>query len=294
MSFEIRNFNVQPTQVARGGSITGDTQARPRREEATSPLGQDEIMFATGSRVNRPVDYPTVGEYVKTQFNEKMGTALDGLHLVAETLPPVIVAEIVAIQAKHKKAALQQIWSLPMDPQGKWKIAAQQILDAESAKATAEIKQLPMIRALRSTGEAIANGATWVGHQVTALFDGAGGRIRAAMQRAGQLISHGANYVLDGVVNTGVAIGQGVQSVGRGIEEGSRKAGEAVRHGARIAAFELEQAYDHTIEGAQWLGRQAVEVPKTAARGVVRGIGGLGQDMVDFSNRTAPIFAPAN
>lgn len=287
--FEIRSFtsNTQTAKV-RGAAQQGEVVAAPKAQAQSQALEGDSLQLSAEA------NYPTVGEYVKGEFDKKMSSALSGLHLIAETMPPVLVAEIAAIHAAHKRAALQQIWNLPMDPQGKWKVKAQQIMDAEAALARKEVSQLPMVKAVSNAGRAIADGATWVGNQITAGFRNAGHGIRNAFQSLGRLITHGANYVLDGFVSTGVAIGRGVQQAGVAIENGSRAAGQAVRNAGTVIAKGVNDAVDATVQGVTWLGTQAVEVPKAAARGVVRGIGDLGQDMVDFSKYAEPAFAPAN
>lgn len=288
--FEIRSFtHTQPT--VRANAQQGEVVAAPKAE----PKVQSQALQGDSIQLSgQEPDYPTVGEYVKQQFDQKMDTALTGLHLVAETMPPVLVAEIAAIHARHKKAALEQIWNLPMDPQGKWKVKAQQITDAEAAKARKEVSQLPMVKAVTHAGQAIADGATWVGNQVTAGVKSAADGISGFFKSLGRLITHGANYVLDGFVSTGVAIGKGVEQTGIAIQNGSRAAGQAIRSAGTVFAKNVNQAYDSTVQGLTWLGNQAVEVPKSAARGVLHGIGDLGQDMVDFSQRTEPLFAPAN
>ncbi len=285
--FEIRSFNNTQTAKVRATAQQGEVVAAPKPQAQSRALQGDSIQLSTEA------SYPTVGEYVKGEFDKKMNSALTGLHLVAETLPPVLVAEIAAIHARHKKAALEKIWNLPMDPQGKWKIAAQKIMDAEAAAARKEVGELPMVKAVSNAGRAIADGASWVGGQISAGINNAAKGIRGAFQSLGRLINHGANYVLDGFVSTGVAIGKGIEQTGIAIQNGSRAAGQAVRNAGTVLAKGVNDAYNSTVEGLNWLGTQAVEVPKAAARSVVRGIGEVGQDMVDFSQRTEPAFAPA-
>lgn len=287
--FEIRTFtNSTQGPTVRATAQQGEVVAAPEAPAQPPALKNDKVALS------KEAEYPTVGEYVKDQFDQKMGSVLTGLHLVAETMPPVLIAEIASIHASHKKAALEKIWNLPMDPQGKWKVKAQQIMDAEAALARKEVSQLPLVKAVGNAGRAVADGATWVGNQITAGFKNASGGIRKAFQSLGRLINHGANYVLDGFVSTGVAIGKGVQQAGVAIENGSRAAGQAVRNASVVLAKGVNDAYDTTVKGVTWLGHQAVEVPKAAARGVLGGIGEVGQDMVDFSKRAEPVFAPAN
>lgn len=154
--------------------------------------------------------YPTVGEYVKERFDNTVDSFTTGLQGAAEiAFPPLLLAEMAAIQAKHRRNALQQIWNLPMDPQGKWKVKAAEISDAASAAAAKEIGQLPAVRVFRATGEAIADGALYVGRGV---------------QRAGEAVVNGAvaagEAIADGAVYVGTAIADGVRETGRAIDRG--------------------------------------------------------------------------
>lgn len=195
--------------------------------------------------------YPTVGEYVQGRIDDAVDSTVTGLHGAAEiALPPLLLGEIAAIKASHKKAALDRIWNLPMDPQGKWKEIAGKISDEESAKANAEIRALPAVRALSAAGDAIGDGVVWTGRQ----------------------IAKGADVVVDAAVDTGVAIGHGVQWTGQQIEAGARAAGRGITAAGEAVG-----------DGVLWVGRQAVEAPKAAARGALHGVEGIGNGLVRFS-----------
>ncbi|MNX77645.1 hypothetical protein D3C86_1091950 [compost metagenome] len=295
MAIEFRSITVPNQSTTR--SAAPQTEAPERRtvpaEARGSVIRGDEASFSVATRKQpTTTEYPTVGEYVKDQFDQKMSGVLSGLHLVAETLPPVLVAEIAGIHAKHKKAALEQIWQLPMDPEGKWKIKAEKIMDAEAAAARAEVRELPLVKAVNNAGQAIASGASWLGGQIEAGVKGLFTGIGNVFKSIGKAITHAGNYVLDGFVSTGVAVGKGVQVVGRGIEDGARATGEAIREAGTTLSRGATQAYQATADGLTWLGDQAVELPRTAAREVARGIGDLGKGMVDFSERTEAYLAP--
>jgi len=166
-------------------------------------------------------EYPTVGEYVKERFDNTVNNFTTGLHGAAEiAFPPLLLGEMAAIQAKHRKNALQQIWNLPMDPQGNWKIKAAEISDNASAAAAKEIAQLPGVRAIRATGEAIADGAMYVGRGVKA----AGEAVVNGAVATGTAIADGATYVggkiADGAIFVGDAVVTGVQEAGKAIDRG--------------------------------------------------------------------------
>lgn len=241
---------------------TKPTPAKPAEPKPTEPVQQKPAEPKPAQPTPAPVTppttqkpaepkYPTVGEYVKGRIDNAVDDTLTGLHGAAElAFPPLLLGEIAAIKAKHKKAALERVWDLPMDPQGKWKEVARKISDEESAKANAEIRALPGVRAISAAGEAIGDGVVWTGRQV----------------------AKGADAVLDAAVDTGVAIGKGVQWTGNQIEAGARAAGRGV-----VAAGEA------VADGALWVGKQAVEAPKAAARGVLHGVEGVGNGLVRFS-----------
>lgn len=236
-------FEPKPTKPAEP-KPTEPTQQKPA-EPTPAPV--------TPPTTQKPADpqYPTVGEYVKGRIDNAVDDTLTGLHGAAEiAFPPLLLGEIAAIKAKHKKAALDRVWDLPMDPQGKWKEVARKISDEESAKANAEIRALPGVRAISAAGEAIGDGVVWTGRQV----------------------AKGADAVLDAAVDTGVAIGKGVEWTGQQIEAGARAAGRGI-----VAAG------DAVVDGAVWVGKQAVEAPKAAARGVLHGVEGVGSGLVRFS-----------
>lgn len=297
MAIEFRSITVNNQPAVRGNPQQPEAPERheTRAEARGAVIKGDEVSFSVTSRKQpTTTEYPTVGEYVKDQFDEKMSGVLSGLHLVAETLPPVLIGEIAGIHAKHKKAALDQIWQLPMDPQGKWKIKAETIMDAEAAAARAEVRELPLVKTVNNAGQAIASGASWLGGQVEAGVKGLVSGIGNIFKSIGKAINHVGNYLLDGFVSTGVAVGKGVQEVGRGIENGARATGEAIRDAGTTISRGATQAYQATADGLTWLGDQAVELPRTAARGVARGIGDVGQDMVNFSQRSEAYLAPSH
>lgn len=172
--------------------------------------------------------YPTVGEYVKDRFDNTVDNFTTGLQGAAEiAFPPLLLGEMAAIQTKHRKKALEQIWNLPMDPQGNWKIKAAEISDKASADAAKEIGQLPGVRAIRATGEAIADGAIYIGNGVKA---------------AGEA-------VVDGVVATGEAIADGAIYIGKTVTTGVREAGQAIDRGLTEAGKAIDRGVTESRQG---------------------------------------------
>ena len=209
-------------------SVEPKTEAKPKRnwdlggvapkpEVKPEPKAEAPKAEPTVKPAVEP-QYPTVGEYVKDRFDNTVDNFTTGLQGAAEiAFPPLLLGEMAAIQTKHRKKALEQIWNLPMDPQGNWKIKAAEISDKASADAAKEIGQLPGVRAIRATGEAIADGAMYVGRGVKA----AGDAVVDGAVAAGTAIADGAAYVGDalatGVRETGKAIDRGVTETRQGV-----------------------------------------------------------------------------
>jgi LysM repeat protein len=219
-------------------SVEPQTEAKPKRNwdlggVATKPEVKPEpkVEAPKAEPIVKPAvepQYPTVGEYVKDRFDNTVDNFTTGLQGAAEiAFPPLLLGEMAAIQTKHRKKALEQIWNLPMDPQGNWKIKAAEISDKASADAAKEIGQLPGVRALRATGEAIADGAIYIGNGVKA---------------AGEA-------VVDGVVATGEAIADGAIYVGNTVTTGVREAGKAIDRGLTEAGKAIDRGVTETRQG---------------------------------------------
>lgn len=295
MSLQIHRFNVA-TPTARPAVQASGSQDQASSETSGATMATDSLSLSSQAAPQ----YPTVGDYVKKRFYDGADSALTGFHAAAELLmPPLLIGEMAGISVSHKKAALDRIWNLPMDPQGHWKVEAQQISRQERAKAHAEIRQLPLVHAVDGLEDgieggfkAIGRGVTWLGHEISADYDSAIKSLNDGFNSAGHFFKHSAEYVVDGFVSTGVAIGKGIESAGVSIQNGSRAAGQAIKQASHAVAVEANQVYDAAASGVRWVGTQAVEVPKAAARTVLHGIGDVGQGMVTFSQRTEPLVAP--
>lgn len=114
--------------------------------------------------------YPTVGEYVQKRFDSAVENTIDSVHGAAEVaLPPFLLGEMAGIKMRHHKVALDRIMELPMDARGKWRIEARRISDEESAKAIAEIRVLPGVRAISAVGGAVVDGVVATGEAIVAV-----------------------------------------------------------------------------------------------------------------------------
>ncbi|MBM3268850.1 MAG: hypothetical protein FJZ01_14515 [Candidatus Sericytochromatia bacterium] len=189
-----------------------------------NPSAPRVAAILSGKPLPAPQPQITVGEYYRQQSDAAIQSGLNaigtGLRFTAEAIPGVLLIEMGAIKAAHRQAAYQRIYHLPWDPQGKWKIKADQILAQESAKADAEIRNLPMVRAMVATGQAVVTGATAVG---TAIVDGAtwvGNATVAGATAVGTAVVDGVTAVGEGAYNAGVYIADGTaktyKAAGRG------------------------------------------------------------------------------
>lgn len=287
MGFEIRSFSFAPSPVRAGGA---QAPAQTSSDRNTSAVQGDQATFSTKGKVGDSPDYPTVGQYVTQQFDQKVNDTVKGLHLVAEAVPPVLIGEIAAIHARHKEEALKEIWNLPMDPQGKWKIKAKEIMQVQEKAADVEVSQLPMVQAAHQvaagidhTVQSVGQGFSWLGGQISTGYGTAVTSIDHGLHSAGQAVSKAANYAVDGFVSTGVAVGKGIEHAGIAIQNGSVAAGKAIRDAGHTLSVDANQAYESTVSGIHWVGTQVAEAPKAAARGVLHGIDGVGQDLQKFS-----------
>ncbi len=203
--------------VSEGGSR--GTQSPPGRTgismsvAISSKPSAPRVAAILGGQTPPPVHQITVGEYYRNQADRNLQSGLNaigtGIHFTVEAIPGVILAEMASIRASHRYAAYQRVYGLPWDSQGQWKVKADQILAEESKKADAEIRNLPMVRAMVSTGQAIVTGATAVG---TAVVDGASWVANTTVDgvsAVGNAIYDGGAYVADQSVKTYKAAGRG-------------------------------------------------------------------------------------
>jgi hypothetical protein len=159
---------------------------------------------------------------VKDRVERTVERSVDGLEAAAGiAFPPLLVGQILAIKAAAKERAISRIWDLPMDPKGEWKREASRISDEEAARADAQIRALPAVRALDAATDAVGDGIAWTG----------------------RTLASGAR-----------AVGDGASAVGHAV-----------------------------VDGATWAGRQAVELPRSAARGTLSGLESIGEGISRFS-----------
>ncbi len=186
----------------------------------------------------------TVGEHYRQETDAAIQSGLNaigtGLRFTAEAIPGFLLVEMGAIKAAHRQAAYQKIFNLPWDAQGKWKIKADQILALESQKADGEIRNLPMVRTMVATGQAVVNGATAVG---TAIVDGA--------TWVGNATVTGATAVGTAIVDGATAVGEGVYNAGAYVADGTVKTYKAAGRGFLAWIANLGQSLFNWANGAK-------------------------------------------
>jgi hypothetical protein len=191
---------------------------------ATSNPSAPRIAAILSGKKPAPQPTITVGEHLRREREARIDAGLSaigtGLRFTAEAIPGYLLVEMGAIKAAHRQQAYQRIYNLPWDAQGKWKLQADRILADESRKADAEIRNLPMVRAMVATGDAIVTGATAVG---TAVVDGAtwvADTTVTGLTVAGNAVVDGATYVGNAVYDGAAAVGRGTvntyKAAGRG------------------------------------------------------------------------------
>ncbi len=201
----------------------------------------------------------TVGQHyvgeVDSMVNSGLSAVGTGLHFTAEAVPGVLLAEMASIKAAHQYQAYQQIYGLPWDAQGKWKIKANQIMAAQSAQADAEINRLPMVRAAVATGQAVVEGANAVGTAVV----------------------NGATYVGTAVVDGADSVADGAEAAGYAVVQGTVSAYNATVNGVQAASQAVSTAAVHTY--------------KAAGRGFLGWIAYIGESLFSWASGAKSAFA---
>ncbi len=152
--------------------------------------------------------YRTVGDYYRAQDDAARRTVGRVFEGVAELAPPVLLGQIAAIGVSHEYQADQQVFNLPWDAQGNWRVQAQQIHRQEGQAADQEIANLPLISAVSSTGHVISEGVTTA---ATAAYNGAvyvGNATADAVNAAGQAVEDAGKSVGRGLLGALAYTGQ--------------------------------------------------------------------------------------
>ena len=244
------SIKANPSAPSVAAILAGAVRPAPASSAASAPAVRGET-----------VGQHYVGE-VDTMVNSGLSAVGTGLHFTAEAVPGVLLAEMASIKAAHQYQAYQQIYRLPWDAQGKWKVKAYQIMAAQSAQADAEINKLPMVRAAVATGQAVVEGANAVG---TAVVNGA--------TYVGNTVAEGADTVAEGAEAVGHAVVQGTVSAYSATVNGVQAAGQAVAN------------------AGQAVSTAAVHTYKAAGRGFLGWIAYIGQSLFSWASGAKTAFA---
>jgi hypothetical protein len=153
LNAEAERIQAAPAPSARQGGV-GQAQPPASRDEVKTPV-------------------KTVGEYVEDQIQE-LGKELKEDAQVA-AISAVAAPVVGVIVARNANQAREKIAKLPMDPEGRWKAEANQILKQEMAEAKKEILALPgdAIDGLKAGKEAVVRTAQEAGQWVDRQLDDA-------------------------------------------------------------------------------------------------------------------------
>lgn len=181
---------------------------------------------------------PTVGEYVDAQYKDFWTGLVNATPLMASAalLPGPTLAVAGVIEARHLYNAKQQIYKLPMDPDGNWKLEADRIMHAEQHAAAQEILNLPKTV------------VTGVAHGVSYAADKVGDAAVYTFDAVGDAAHYAADKVGDAVLATELA----ALEVGRDIADGAGHLATEARHGVGSfvgGAGELLEGLGHFIYG---------------------------------------------
>lgn len=150
---------------------------------------------------------PTVGEYIEQQIGEFKNRALEDAKIAGITAlfgPPVVGV----IYGRHMNEAKKKVAALPMDPEGKWKVEAQKIMQEADRAAREEILSLPT-----RTKDAVVDG----------------------LNQAGETVIDGVVAAGEAIERTGQDIVEGVQTVGQAIEQAGEQAVEGLKTAGEYA-----------------------------------------------------------
>ena len=151
----------------------------------------------------------TAWEFAKTEVPRAAKELGRDAAVLAIMANPLGAAPSGVIIGNHIAQANKRIMELPMDPEGKWKETAREIVREEMAEAKQEILELP--------------GKAWQG------------------------VKDVSNAIYDGARTAVIATGDAIVSAGEAVVDGVNAAGQAVVSGVNTAITAVDNAVDQTI-----------------------------------------------
>ncbi len=174
-----------------------------------------------------------VWEFAKTEVPKAAKELGRDAAVLAIMANPLGAAPSGVIIGNHIAQANQRIMDLPMDPEGKWKDQAREIVREEMAEAKQEILELP--------------GKAWQGVKdvSTAIYEGASN----AIQATGEAIVDAGEAVVDGVVATGEAIVDAGEAVVDGVTDAAKATVKAVDNAVDSTVKAVTDSFDKARKG---------------------------------------------
>lgn len=127
-----RNFH--PADVNKDGKIT--------RQEAQQFLEKQVPAAKPQADVNQ-TQYPTIGEHIENTLKDAKNEFFESAKIAGVMAIPGVNVAAGVVYTRHMNEARKEIAQLPMDPEGKWKAEARDIVSRHHEAAEDEIIALP-------------------------------------------------------------------------------------------------------------------------------------------------------
>ncbi len=120
--------------------------AKPKGEYKTpvaDPKGEFKTPVAKPKEDVNATRYPTVGEHIENTLTEAKNEFFESAKIAGVMAIPGVNVAAGVVYARHMSEARKEIAQLPMDPEGKWKDKARDIISRHHEAAEDEIIALP-------------------------------------------------------------------------------------------------------------------------------------------------------
>lgn len=195
-----RNFH--PADLNKDGKV--GRQEAVEFKEAKVAQAQGPAKPAAPAKPQGDViktQYPTVGEAIENTLTDAKNEFFESAKIAGVMAIPGVNVAAGVVYARHMNEARREIAQLPMDPEGKWKDKARDIVNRHHEAAEDEILALPgkVAQGVVNAGEAVVEGVVDAGE---AVVDG--------VVTAGEAVVDAGEAVVEGAVDAAEAVWGGV------------------------------------------------------------------------------------
>lgn len=137
-----------PADVNKDGKVSrAEAQQYLEKKAGESKVGEAkpkaEVTPAKPSTDVNQIQYPTVGETVEKALTDAKDEFFESAKIAAVMAIPGVNVAAGVVYTRHMNEARKEIAQLPMDPEGKWKAQARDIIHRHHEAAEDEIIALP-------------------------------------------------------------------------------------------------------------------------------------------------------